>query len=148
LFIGCSSEALDVGRELQSALAHDAIVARLWTDDVFRASHHPAEDLVALAERQDFAVLVATPDDVTQTRGADRRSPRDNIVFELGLFMGAVGRERTVVVQPRGVELKLPSDFLGLTTIPYAEGDARNMAARLGPVANAIRKLVDELGPR
>jgi predicted nucleotide-binding protein len=46
----------------------------------------------------DFAILVLTPDDLTQSRGKQQPSPRDNVVFELGLFIGALGRDRVFMV--------------------------------------------------
>lgn len=148
LFIGCSSEGLAIAREIQSALGHDPFVVRVWTDDVFQATHQPTEDLVLLAESQDFALLIATADDVTSSRGETSASPRDNVVFELGLFIGALGRARTLLLRPRGVDLKLPSDFFGLTALELADGDAASLPARVGPVATSVRKRVNDRGPR
>jgi predicted nucleotide-binding protein len=74
--------------------------------------------------------------------------PRDNVVFELGLFIGALGRRRVFVVIPRGAEIKIPTDLLGLTPISYAPGDAVDLAARLGPVCTEIRDVVSQRGSR
>ena len=148
LFLGCSVEGLPIAREIQSALGHEKIVTQVWTDGVFHASRHATEDLLAVAEAQDFAALVATADDVTTSRHAEHPAPRDNVVFELGMFMGALGRERTVLVLPRDADLKIPSDFLGLKPLDYAQGDPSTLASRLGPVAHSIRRLVMDLGPR
>ena len=53
------------------------------------------ENLVAVLPKFDFAVLVLTGDDLTTSRHIKTASPRDNVVFETGLFMGRIGRERT-----------------------------------------------------
>ena len=63
----------------------------------------------------DFAVLVVSDDDVTTSRKSTQASPRDNVILELGLFLGALGRRRAFVVVARtddGVP-KMPSDLLG-----------------------------------
>jgi predicted nucleotide-binding protein len=148
IFIGSSVEALPIARELQTGLAHDPFVVPLWTDGVFRASRDSVDSLIAAVKKADFAVLVLTADDTLITREVEHRAPRDNCIFELGLFMGALGRDRTVIVKPRGIDIKLPSDLLGITPLEYAEGDPDSIAARVGPACSAVRNLVKTLGPK
>lgn len=148
IFIGSSVEALPIARELQTGLAYDPFVVPLWTDGVFRASRDSVDSLVAAVKKADFAVLVLTADDTLISREVERRAPRDNCIFELGLFMGALGRDRTFIVKPRGVDIKLPSDLLGITPVEYAEGTDDTIAARVGPVCTAVRKAVQNLGPK
>jgi predicted nucleotide-binding protein len=148
IFIGSSVEALPIARELQTGLAHDPFVVPLWTDGVFRASRDSVDSLVAAVKKADFAVLVLTADDTLISREVEHRAPRDNCIFELGLFMGALGRDRTFIVKPRGVDIKLPSDLLGITPLEYAEGTEDTIAARVGPVCTAVRKAVQNLGPK
>jgi CRP/FNR family cyclic AMP-dependent transcriptional regulator len=144
IFVGSSSEALGVAEPLHATLSQPSVEARLWTLDVFGASNFTIEDLEAQAQQSDFAVLVASPDDVVRSRGKKGAVPRDNVIFELGLFMGACGRKRTFIVQPRTVDLKLPSDLLGLTTIRY---DATK-ADHIQTTANTLAKIFARLGPR
>ena len=73
-------------------------------------------------------------------------APRDNIVFELGLFMGALGRSRTFLVQPRGAGLKVPSDLMGITPLTYEAGLSDELATLVAPVCNAIRSAVLAVG--
>ncbi len=147
LFIGSSAENLHVIRELQSGLAHDSIIVTVWTDGVFQASKTSIESLLAYVRASDFAVLLLSPDDVVVSRDAESRAPRDNVVFELGLFMGLLGRERTLVLKPRGTDLKLPSDLMGLIPLEYTEGTQDTLVNRIAPVCNEIRKRVQSLGP-
>jgi predicted nucleotide-binding protein len=67
----------------------------------------------------DFAVLILAPDDVT----IDQLSPstRDNVLFEFGLFMGRLGRDRVFVVYDDSIELKKPSDLAGVMLAPMME---------------------------
>lgn len=147
LFIGSTVEALPTAREIQSALSHDAMVPTVWTDAVFGASTATIESLEKALEDSDFACLVITGDDVVQSRDKEFNAPRDNVVLELGLFMGRLGRGRTFMVRPRG-DIKIPTDLNGVTMLDYAKGEERDLAARLGPACTAIRKAINALGPR
>jgi predicted nucleotide-binding protein len=148
LFIGSSVEGLPVARELQSALAHDNVLANIWTDGIFGPSRFTIEDLERELESSDFACLVLTPDDVILSREQDRPAPRDNVVFELGLFMGVAGRQRTLLVVPRDTEIKIPTDLLGLKPISYVSAVGASLAARIAPAASEVRKVVTALGAR
>jgi CRP/FNR family cyclic AMP-dependent transcriptional regulator len=148
VFIGSSVEALPIAREIQNGLSHDPFIVRLWTDGVFRASRDSVDSLVASVKKADFAVLVLTADDTLISREVEHQAPRDNCIFELGLFMGALGRDRTFIVKPRGVDMKLPTDLLGITPIEFAPGAVETIGARIGPVSSAIRNLVNALGPK
>ena len=119
VFIGSSREALSVAAPIRSGLLSPDLEVRLWTDGVFGPSRFPMEDLERQLGEADFAVLVTAADDRVSSRGKNRYAPRDNVIFELGLFMGAITRARTFVVMPRGTDLKIPSDILGLTPVMY-----------------------------
>lgn len=147
LFVGCSAEALDTAREVQAAFDHDPFVVEIWTDGVFNPSKTPIEDLTDLIGRIDFAVILLTPDDKVRSRRSETFGPRDNVVFELGLAVGAIGRSRTFLLTPRGCKFKLPSDLLGVKPVDYPAGESSSIKSRLGPACTAIRKLVNRLGP-
>jgi len=147
VFIISSAEALPIAREIQSALGHDATVT-LWTNGVFFASDYPVDSLEAAVDQSDFAIAVAQPDDTSISRSVESKIARDNVIFELGLFMGRLGRKRTILFQPKGQELKLPSDLLGLTPINYRIGRKEEMAALIGTACNEARKVIETLGVR
>ena len=147
IFVGSSVEKLSVAREIQSGLSHDKMIVTVWTDGVFRASKTSVESLLAAVRASDFAILVIAPDDIVVSRDVESPAPRDNVVFELGLFMGLLGRERTFIVKPRAVTVKMPSDLLGFTPIEYTEGESETIVSRIAPICNEIRKIVQSLGP-
>jgi predicted nucleotide-binding protein len=147
LFIGSSREGLPLTDEIAHGLLRDPVLVRRWTNNVFVASHYPLEDLETSLAAADLALLIATPDDVIASRGSSHNAPRDNIVFELGLFMGALGRRRSFLLRPRGVDLKLPTDLLGLTPIDYDADTTRPLDARMTPVCHELRRLIATLGP-
>jgi len=146
LFIGSSVESLAVAREIQSIMAHDKFVVKLWTDGVFTASSTTVRDLMVEVRRADFAIMVFAADDKVVSRHLQSESPRDNVVFELGLFMGDVGSDRAFVVKPRGVALKIPTDLLGMKSLEYDASDPAELTTALAPVCNEIRKRVATLG--
>ncbi|MFC9335922.1 TIR domain-containing protein [Arthrobacter sp. NPDC057009] len=149
VFIGSSSEGQDVAHRLAAGLDHSGLTeSTVWTHGVFRQGQHPLAALVDRAKAADFAVMVLSPDDDVESRSSKARAPRDNVVFELGLFMGSLGPERTYMVLPAGVNLKLPTDLSGITYLPYPRRNDRNMAAALNSVVIAIIDEVRSLGPR
>jgi CRP/FNR family transcriptional regulator, cyclic AMP receptor protein len=146
IFIISSAEALEIARAIQNAFDHDPFKVVVWTDGVFRASWYPVESLERELDQSDFAIAIAQPDDVTVSRSESAPTPRDNVIFELGLFIGRIGRHRSFLVEPRGEETKLPSDLSGITSITYRY-DRKDLAAALGPACNRMRDIIKELGP-
>lgn len=84
VFIGSSKEGLLVAEAVQSELQHLAL-CRIWTEDLFKLSLSNLENLSEAIKEFDYAVLVMSPDDITIKRGQTAESPRDNLIFELGL---------------------------------------------------------------
>jgi hypothetical protein len=104
--------------------------------------------LVELTREVDFAAFVFARDDWTATSpptpgplAAGQASPRDNVVFEAGLFGGVLGMRRTFIVHASGA--KLPSDLLGLTCVRY--GDAAT-AAEMRVMNEKLRKAIGTEG--
>ncbi len=148
LFVGCSTESLSISRAIQSALEHDPIVARIWTDDTFKPSQFPVESLERELAKADFAALVLSPDDTVISRDTEAPAPRDNIVFELGLCMGALGHSRTFLLHPRGSSIKIPTDLSGFTPLTYRTGrDVPNSVA-VASVCEEMRATILATGPR
>lgn len=144
VFIGSSFESLPVAKCVKATLQSPTVTIRLWKDrGVFVPSVTTIEGLAAVAGGSDFAVLVLGADDLITSRGKRKLSPRDNVILELGWFMGAIGRERTYVVKPQKSDLKLPSDLLGVTMLSYDLGRPLRTATRTAcdAIADCIRRL-------
>ena len=99
VFVGSSSKALNEARWIAGALERRGLVCKLWNVGVFNLSRATIEDLEQMASKCDYAMQSSHPDDITESKGASRASPRDNVIFELGLFMGALSRQRTFCSQ-------------------------------------------------
>ncbi|PDS57286.1 cyclic nucleotide-binding protein [Rhizobium anhuiense] len=146
MFIMSSVEGLPVANEIQAGLQHD-VLATVWPNGVFWAGGYPLESLETAVADSDFGVAVALFEDIVETSRGDRTSTiRDNVLFELGMFMGRLGRRRSILVFPKLKGLILPSDLHGLTPASYVPGDAKDLPALLGPVCTQIRKIVQQLG--
>lgn len=150
IFIGCSVEGLTVANEIQLGLSHDYVVPTVWTNNIFKPGSGTMETLEVRIDHADFGILVCTPDDriINDRRGVDTEAPRDNVILELGMCLGAMGRKRAFFVRPRGVDLKVPTDLLGITPIDYVGDDPLHLSAHIGPVCTQIRQAVEEQGPR
>lgn len=147
IFVGSSVEGLEYAKALQINLDHSCQVV-LWSQGVFGLSNGTLEDLVARLENVDFGILVVTPDDMIESRGEKSPSPRDNVLLELGMCIGALGRERSFLVFDRTKEMKLPTDLAGITHAGFQPHDDGNAQASLGAICTKIEDKIKELGLR
>ena len=145
-FVGSSKEGLEFARAARSLLA-DAAELTLWNEGFFTPGSSYVEVLVDSLPRFDFAVLVMTPDDLVQSRDVQAFGPRDNVIFELGLFMGHLGRSRTFVLSQAQVAMKIPSDLAGVVSATYdwPRRDDNHQAA-LGAACDRLRNVIRDLG--
>jgi predicted nucleotide-binding protein len=118
LFIGSSSEGIEFARAVRSLLTQDAEVT-VWKEGFFSLGSTYIETLMNSLPRFDFAILVFTPDDLVNSREVEVFGPRDNVIFELGLFMGRLGRSRTFILHQADARLKIPTDLSGVTMATY-----------------------------
>lgn len=147
VFIISSAESLEVARLIQNAFSHDLFTTVVWTDGVFKATSYTLQSLEDEVDNSDFAIAIAHADDLTESRGKEWPTPRDNVIFELGLFMGRLGKARAILMEPRDENVKLPSDLTGITTIPYRYVKGRDAAAVMAPACNTLREHIQRLGP-
>jgi O-acetyl-ADP-ribose deacetylase (regulator of RNase III) len=148
VFIGSSGEAIDVSGAAQQELARDFDVT-VWNQDVFRLSYDALDSLLQALDSSDAGVFVLKPDDVTESRGATGLTVRDNVIFELGMFIGRLGRDRTFMLLPAIPGVCLPSDLDGITTARYdPDRFDRQPRASVGPACTQIRQAVRALQPR
>ena len=146
IFLGSSGQQEKLVQALTRGLQDIADVDP-WTT-VFNPGVSTLERLVELSQEVDFAAFVFAQDDWT-TKGASpdaasgQGSPRDNVVFEAGLFGGALGIRRTFILHANGA--KLPTDLLGLTSIRY---DPTTGPAEIRAINQKLRKAIETEGRR
>jgi CAP12/Pycsar effector protein, TIR domain len=146
IFLGSSGKQAKLLQALARGL-DDVAHVEPWTTS-FNPGTTTLERLLELTREVDFAVFVFARDDWTTTAppadppaGTGQASPRDNVVFEAGLFGAALGMRRTFILHASGS--KLPTDLLGMTSVRY--GDATT-AAEMRVVNQKLRKAIQDEG--
>jgi hypothetical protein len=147
MFIGSSREGLQIAKAIQANLDHECEVT-IWSQGIFGLGEGTLEALVDRLDDFDFASLILTPDDLTKSRKGSSPSPRDNVLLELGLFLGRLGRKRTFIVYDRTANLRLPSDLAGVTSATFQPHTSQNWQAALGAACTQIEREVKVLGTR
>ena len=145
MFIGSSVEALKIAYAIQENLEDDALCT-VWTQGIFNLSGNALDNLLKAVEKFDFAIFVFQPDDITQIRDNRLRTVRDNIIFEFGLFISRLSKDKVFFVIPRNSNhLHLPTDLLGIQPGQYEPQEKdENLLSALGPFCNKIRRQVRE----
>jgi len=146
IFIGSSREGLDIANAIHANLTRDA-ECTVWSNGVFQISGTTIYSLINALRNSDFGVFVFSPDDLTIMRGQQNPVVRDNVIFELGLFIGRLGVERCFFITPDHVaDLRLPTDLMGIMPGQYeANRHDKNWLAATNPVCMQIRAKLMEL---
>jgi hypothetical protein len=117
VFIGSSSEEVELAELAKTILEKDFDVTiwneSLWDRSVFKINQNFLSDLLKASLLYDFGLLIGTKDDKVSYRGKDVLQPRDNVLFELGLFTGRMGTSKCAFVVDE--ELKVLSDLNGIS---------------------------------
>ena len=141
IFIGSSSEGLSIARKMQASLSEQFVV-EIWNQStVFGLGTHTLEALENAVKEYEFGIFVFSPDDELVSRGEKKNVARDNVIFELGLFIGKLGRKRAYIIKPIGSAIVLPTDLAAVTTATYDPANT-NLAAALEPACEMIRGAV------
>ncbi|HET6695020.1 MAG TPA: nucleotide-binding protein [Gaiellaceae bacterium] len=143
IFLGSSGKQTKLLQAITRGLA-DVADVEPWTT-TFNPGRSTLDRLVELSQEVDFAAFVFAQDDWTTTDTSEPglASPRDNVVFEAGLFGGALGIRRTFILHAEGS--KLPSDLLGLTSVRY---DPATSPAEVRAINQKLRKAIEAEGRR
>jgi hypothetical protein len=146
IFLGSSGKQAKLLQALTRGL-EDVAHVEPWTTS-FNPGTTTLERLLELTREVDFAAFVFAQDDWTTNSPAaapaptpGQASPRDNVVFEAGLFGGVLGMRRTFILHASGA--KLPTDLLGLTAVRY---DGSTAAAEMKVVCQKLRSAIENEG--
>lgn len=148
VFIASSVEGLRVADAVNLNLDESRIChPNLWRTGTFELGSSALDSLVNKSSTVDFAVFIFTPDDLSIIREKATATVRDNVVFELGLFIGALGKERCYIVRPRDIELHLPSDLLGINDAQYAsDRPSSETSSALNAACTLIKDQIEKHG--
>jgi len=150
IFIGSSTEGLDVARFIKEVLEKDPLNKDLrnkdfecivWDDGtVFEPGISYMDSLTKAASMFDFGILVVTKDNKAEVRKQVFDTPNDNVIFEFGLFIGRLGTNRAFVLQER--DTKLPSDMNGINVANFAKTDNVKESVSLNREIENFRALI------
>jgi FMN phosphatase YigB (HAD superfamily) len=143
IFIGSTVEGLIVAKLIAEELSYD-FDCQLWTR-FFDPGKFNMEGLESALASCPHAIIVMTPDDKSVIRGKKHSTPRDNLVFELGLFAGRYGRQAIFMVTERGKKILLPNDLLGINTAEYEVVSFDDpVAYNVTSACNKIGRIINE----
>lgn len=137
IFIGSSSEMIDYMDNIALKLEKMKETPLLWNDEskgIFVAGTNTIDSLIEITERVKTAIFIFNEDDKVWFDGKSsilnfsENAVRDNVLFEYGLFMGALGKGKVCFIckgKPH-----IASDLQGITYIDGDLGDAQ-VKARL-----------------
>ncbi len=138
LFVGSSIEGNVFAKQVVDQINYecgDWLAAQAWYEDnIFNQNESTLESLIKLSRKFDYGILIASKDDVLESRNVKSFVPRDNVMFEMGMFLGSLGLTRAYLLVEE--ESKLPTDYNGVT-VSYFQ---RNLD---GSLENAIAKIVN-----
>jgi hypothetical protein len=151
VFIGCSTEQLPTAHALAARLRSFA-APTVWDNAEFELNESVFDGLLKAAELADYAIFVFDPDDITRIRKVDHRTVRDNVLFEFGLFVGRLGRERAFWISARGGDGQhLPTDLTGIIHLSYdrpGQVDLDSLATALEGPAARLQRVMETHGRR
>lgn len=115
IFIGGTSEGLKFADKIKTEFEQlGKAQCTIWNTDTFQYNESFLDSLSKASLIYDFGIFVASGDDLAVIRKSIKEVTRDNVIFEYGLFLGALGNNRTFLLQEEGC--KLPTDLLGYST--------------------------------
>lgn len=138
VFIGSSKEGLEVAKALKYKL-DDVAEAVVW-ENVFELTRNYLESLLKATGEFDYAILVFRADDEAISRGVVSPVVRGNVIFELGLFLGALGPDRTFIVYDTFGGAKVISDLEGITFAAFDSSAEESIENAVDQVCFLISK--------
>lgn len=142
VFIGSSVEGVNIANAIQSQLERSCEIT-VWKDGIFKLSENTLESLEKALNNMEYGIFVFSPDDVLKIRDIEKLSIRDNVLFEFGLFMGKLGREKVFFVVPENDgDLHLPTDVLGITKGVYYDRSDGNIRAAVNTFCEDVKETI------
>ena len=147
IFIGSSTEELDLANAAKAILEFEKdFEVTIWNEDlwekaVFRLNNNYLNDLIRATLQFDFGILIGTQDDKVEVRGSDSPQPRDNILFELGLFIGRLGLNNCAFLIDK--DIKLLSDIKGISLARFERSNMETFTKAITQIKDLFKNQVD-----
>lgn len=141
IFIGSSTEGLPIAEAVQWSLERsNTVETTIWTQGIFEPSSTAFHNLNDAVNDFDYAIFCLTADDKTTYRELDVLTARDNVIFEAGLFMGALGEKRVFLLASNDMMPKVPTDLSGVNLVTWFPHSNGNLKSALGKAIVEIRE--------
>lgn len=127
IIIFSSKEGLELAQHVQKMFFSEKFSVKLWTNGFFELSKSYIDNFKCIEKYYDFAVFIMSNDDIVKYRNEKYAKPRDNVIFELGLCIGAFGLQKILVAKPEFISL--PTDLLGISVYNYYIDDDIDITA-------------------
>ena len=134
VFIGSSSEGRKIANMVKGYLEEEQKIEVVVWDKVFKITETYIERLSKALEEFDFAILVFI------AKKAEEHPALENVLFELGLFMGRLGRHKAIMLYEKEHRDIFPSDLGGIHTATFSS--AENLEENLKNSCNEIRDYI------
>ena len=147
MFIASSSEGYTVANRIKQQLS-ELVDINIWNEeDIFFKDKTYLSSLLNLSSFYDYAIMVLTADDVLMKRKEEGKAPRDNVIFEFGLFLGRIGPRRTFAVCEES--LHLPSDFFKVPLFTFRKEktyDGPDFEKSIHEIGNELAEDIKDFG--
>jgi hypothetical protein len=142
LFIGSSRESIHVVNALTEVLEFDFNV-NPWFNGIFDIGSTTLDDLLNAVNKSDFGIFVFSDDDVSLIRKKTYTVARDNVLFELGMYLGKLGKANCFILMPSNTsdEFHMPTDLIGFSVGNYDNGRA-NLPAALNAFCSKLKRQI------
>lgn len=147
IFIGSSSEELDLANAAKAILEFEKEFEvtvwneQMWDRAVFKLNNNYLNDLIRATLQFDFGILIGTKDDKVEVRGEEYLQPRDNILFELGLFIGRLGLNNCAFLIDQ--DIKVLSDIKGVSLARFERGKMDTFTSAINQVKSLFKSQMD-----
>ena len=140
VFIGSSSEKVEIMKQIAVLLENIDFIVKCWVDnESFILGRTVTENITNVLDKVDAAVFIYSEDDKTWYRDVLSNSPRDNVIFEYGLFAGRLGLNRSIII--RIGETRIPTDLVGITYAQFEEHKLNTLENQLRLWKKEIERL-------
>lgn len=143
VFIGSSGASSRIAQAIHTGV-EDTAECTVWTAGAFALSTSTLAGLQSHLHDSDFGCFVFGPDDIADIKGELLKVPRDNVVYEAGLFSGHLGPDRCFVAVPKSAEVHIPTDLAGMTLGIY--NDTRTDGNYDGAVLTFCNQVKHQMG--
>lgn len=145
IFIGCSSEAIEIAEAVRFKL-EEVADCQMWDDNILELNQYTFKEIERNIRESDYCIFILSGDDKTISRNNELPSPRDNVILEIGLSVGILGSDKTFILKDSNCKIKVPSDLSGVILGRF-NSNSKNIVSSVSPFCFQIREKIKNVSP-